>query len=608
MIGCQKPTARTALKATWRTHILLLCAALAVLGVPVAPARAVANTDNFTISSYLISYELARDTTGHSLLKTTETITAEFPNFDQNHGIERYIPTNYDGHSTHIAVSAVIDDTGAALHYSTYYTSTEGTDFTVLRIGNSDQYVHGTHTYTITYTQHDVTRFYADTQRDEWYWDTNGTGWRVPIEHFEVHTTLSADIQTALRGTPSCYAGLYGATEPCTVEATGTTYNVTANNLTAGENITQSFGFSPNTFAAYQPTLFERLVGVWMWALLIIGILGTGIFICLEVLYIRRRDRIKEQNPIVVEYIPPRGTSVLVAARIMGSKATGSSFAATLIDWAVRHYIELIETRPKKFFISAEYDIKVITDPRDLSAEEKELLTDIFDHLPGVGEQFSLKKLRNSLSYGMRTQNNLKKIDDSIKGEYDLRHKDPQLSRLFYWWAGGFLFFAVGTLSPLLLVLSVVLAINGALIRPLTDKGLALRRYLLGLDTYIAAAETERLRFLQGPDTAEKVGEPVDVNNHGQLVKLYERVLPYAILFHREKEWSKRLAEYYDTAQAAPTWYVSNGVFNAAAFSSALSSFSTTIAPSSGASSGSGGSTGGGFSGGGGGGGGGGGW
>jgi len=84
---------------------------------------------------------------------------------------------------------------------------------------------------------------------------------------------------------------------------------------------------------------------------------------------------------------------------------------------------------------------------------------------------------------------------------------------------------------------------------------------------------------------------------------------PYAILFGIESEWTRVLGKYYEQENVTPDWYVGSTMFNAAVFSSAVSSFSTSAAASSTyTSSSSGGSSGGGFSGGGGGGGGGGGW
>jgi uncharacterized membrane protein len=127
---------------------------------------------------------------------------------------------------------------------------------------------------------------------------------------------------------------------------------------------------------------------------------------------------------------------------------------------------------------------------------------------------------------------------------------------------------------------------------------------------YIKTAETDRLRMLQSPNGAEKLGAPIDTNDARQLIKLYERVLPYAISFGQEKEWNNRLGHYYETLNESPIWYAghNNAAFNAVALSSAMSSFNTAASYSDPSSSSSGGSSGGGSSGGGGGGGGGGGW
>ena len=115
--------------------------------------------------------------------------------------------------------------------------------------------------------------------------------------------------------------------------------------------------------------------------------------------------------------------------------------------------------------------------------------------------------------------------------------------------------------------------------------------------------------MLQSPESVEKVqtvaGDPINMT---QLVKLYERVLPYAVLFGQEKEWNKRLGAFYEQTGTQPEWYSGMGVYNAAAFSSAMSGLTTATNYASSSSSSSGGSSGGGSSGGGGGGGGGGGW
>ena len=136
-----------------------------------------------------------------------------------------------------------------------------------------------------------------------------------------------------------------------------------------------------------------------------------------------------------------------------------------------------------------------------------------------------------------------------------------------------------------------------------TNQGLDHANYLTGLEDYIKMAETDRLRFLQSVDG-------VDITNEG-IVKLYEKLLPYAVIFGQEKSWFKVLNQYtqlIDNSESdlIPAWYaLSTTNFNSftSTFSSSTSSSSV---PSSSSSSGF--SSGGGFSGGGGGGGGGGGW
>jgi uncharacterized membrane protein len=95
----------------------------------------------------------------------------------------------------------------------------------------------------------------------------------------------------------------------------------------------------------------------------------------------------------------------------------------------------------------------------------------------------------------------------------------------------------------------------------------------------------------------------VDTSDPRVMLKLYETLLPYAVVFGQEKEWARELAVLYGEG-SSPTWYVGSAGFNAAAFSSGISNLSSSSAS---ASSTSGGSSGGGSAGGGGGGGGGGG-
>ena len=157
---------------------------------------------------------------------------------------------------------------------------------------------------------------------------------------------------------------------------------------------------------------------------------------------------------------------------------------------------------------------------------------------------------------------------------------------------------------------------------PLSAEGAELKNYLLGMKMYLELAEKERFRLLQSPENAERI----DVGDTKQIIKLYEKLLPFAVLWGVEDEWMRELVVHAGVNET-PDWFMSNNGFNPSSFTNAVrgaSAAATYAAPaasssssgtswggigSSGSSwsSSSGGSRGGGFSGGGGGGGGGGG-
>ena len=121
-----------------------------------------ADTSDFSFSLYAGEYFLDRDDTGHSTLRTVETFVAEFPDFDQNRGIIRAIPNDYDGVPLNTTVESVTDARGDAV----YFESSTVNGFTELALG-TDEFVRGTQTYVISYTQQNVVRAFADTNDDE---------------------------------------------------------------------------------------------------------------------------------------------------------------------------------------------------------------------------------------------------------------------------------------------------------------------------------------------------------------------------------------------------------------------------------------------------------
>lgn len=577
---------------------IILTAVLLAVGVTV-PAQADAN--DFRITNFEVDYYLGKDSDGRSTLKTVEKVTAEFPQRDQNHGIERALPRSYDGHSTSLSVQSVTDASGTGLSYVSY----ENNDHEVLQIGDAKRYVHGSVTYVITYTQRDVTKNFGN--KDEFYWDVNGTQWRQPFDTVTARVHLLGDLTKSLNGDTACYQGASGSTERCVLTFSGTALSTHAVNLGVGENVTVALGFAPDTFTSYQPSLWEKVVDFW-WVLL----LGTAIISFVIIFWLLSRygkwnNRTKDVGTIVPEYIPPQGVSVLLAESI-GSK-TRAGVTAQILDLAVRHYLKIYQTREKSMLNVAQYELEIVKSIDDLTQEEKELIATLFgaDNVT-PGSRLAMKKMKNDYTIAVKMRQNTHAMEGRIRGEYGLRGKDARKSRWFKRMAIILLVIAIVTLSPFLLVVASVAFLCALRLAPLTDKGLALLRYLDGLSLYIEVAEEERLKMLQSPNGAEKT-DVGDVSNPAQLVRLYERVLPYAVLFGKEKEWNKHLGGYYEQGGLQPDWYSGHGAFGAAAFASAMSDFSSSMNSYAAATnSSSSGSSGGGSSGGGGGGGGGGGW
>ena len=132
-----------------------------------------------------MQYYLDRDDAGHSTLRTVETFVALFPDFDQNKGLVRNIPSTYGGTDafdprrvdTQLHIVSVTDENGDPVYWETY---DAGSGIYGMYI-DDDTYKHGRHTYVIEYTQQDVTRHFDDTGADEFYWDVNGTDWPQPF-------------------------------------------------------------------------------------------------------------------------------------------------------------------------------------------------------------------------------------------------------------------------------------------------------------------------------------------------------------------------------------------------------------------------------------------
>lgn len=590
-----------------------VAAVLTVGGALVSSAPASAGVEDFTFDSFTADYHLDVDEQGHSTLTTVETLVARFPDFDQNQGVLRYLPEDYQGHPTDLVVQSVVDENGNPRPWSA--DSEDG--FLVLKLGREGTYVHGVQTYVITYTQRNVTQYFANTNADEFYWDTNGTGWRQPFGTLTARVHVPAALASRLTGDAACYRGQYGSTDTCAIERTdepgGVVLTMHEADIAPYENVTFAIGFQPGTFTERDSSYFAAGLPAVAQPLSI----AVSVLALIWAIVLRRSTLAhgKGRPTIIAEYQPPKGVSPLFASVVLNRTTKGA--AAQLVDFAVHRRMRIIENPDTGFFSKTTYTLQLL-DARGLQGPELNLAQAVFGYRLQPGAAYTMRSQDTTLSQQVRAVLAASKAQANQYGIFKRGVAGRVWLPILLAILGGVggIFFGVmlldsafgGVLPFLLMAPGIVLAliVFGLTSRkPLTDKGAELRDHLEGLRLYIRLAEADRLRVLQSPQGAERT--PVAVDDPREVLKLNEKLLPYAVLFGLEKEWAAELSRYY--VDESPDWYTGSSAFNAAMFASSISSISSTAASSmSGSSSSSGGSSGGGSSGGGGGGGGGGGF
>ncbi|MFO7690017.1 MAG: DUF2207 domain-containing protein [Cryobacterium sp.] len=584
------------------------------------------DVDDFRFDSWHSDFRLSATPEGYSELQTTETIVANFDQPNQNRGIVRAIPTRYQGDPTQVEIEGVTDSDGDTVEYSTE-TSDDADRFLLVSIGG-DEFVTGLQTYTITYSQNHVVLFPGDpAQAQEFYWDVNGTGWNQPIDRITARVMIDSALTDDLTGRTACYQGDQGASttcdfitepEPEQTDAGGMVVEAASAALAARQTLTVVVEFAPGTFTPRDDSFTATpLPGIALGAtvLTLIALLAAAV---------ARATRWRSapgRATIIAEYLPPAGVNLLQSGDLSGRSA--KAMTAQFLSFAVRGNLRILEGGKKNQFVlqllgagnidDTERRILRLLFPglavgavRDLSEKDAALTSALQKEISGSRRGMVAAGLRShpggSLRVGLMAGTSLIGLVAVIASFIAL------ISEVGAPWPLITLIVAsLTTLAGLALVASV---------RPLTAAGSELRDYLKGTQLYISLAETDRLRMLQSPEGALRSPSALRSTSPGsppetdQVIELYERMLPLAVLFGEEKRWSGVLGQYYDRAGVQPGWYSGSGVFNAALFSAGIGSFTTTTTASwsgSAASSASSGAGGGGFAGGGGGGGGGGG-
>ena len=526
-------------------------------------------------------------------LDVTETITARF--VGSWNGLYRTIPVAY--HSPQglnwtlgVSLQSATDDAGRALRTET---SREGANikYKIWIPGAAD----AERTLVLRYRATNGLRFFED--HDELYWNVTGDEWAVPINA----ARAEIDLPPGAGGVRAiAYTGVYRSrAQEASVEIQGAVVRVAmTHGLGFHEGLTAVVGW--NKGLVTEPSAAARAAGVIgsNWPLLIpIVVLGFAFWSWW------RRGRDPRVRPIAVQYEPPKGMTPAEAGTLVDNSVDMRDVTATLVDLAVRGYIQIEEQQnPKLFGLfggGTTYMLRRVKEPNDLTPHESALYSGIF---LTRGDRVSFDELKDQF---------YKKLDGIRDAVYDrltangyYRNRPDKVKTN---WTGG----AVGLgmivglggmfvskltlLTPVPFIIAgvfsfIILLIFSQIMPARTESGTRALEQVLGFEEFLRRVESENLKRVI-------IGHP----------ELFDKFLPFAMAFGVEKQFARAFEGIYTEP---PRWYVGPSVmnFNVTHFSSSVSHLSTvasTTMASSPRSSGGSGFGGGGGSGGGGGGGGG---
>jgi len=526
--------------------------------------------NSFTITSFDATYQVSRHGDG-AAVQVTERITADFGSYSTNHGIERYLDTRYGQSRIDYSNIRITDEAGKTRQYSTYSGSNGQI---ILRIGDPDSYVDDTETYVISY-RIDSAMVATPEGGQEIYLDTNGTGWQVPISSLHVTLTVDADLAGQLTGASACYQGTAGATDRCTLARSGSRFTTTVTSLSKRENVTIAVGFAPGTV---QDTIPAVTRGLGVPPMLAVAVLpGIGVVLLAAVLIVRgvRRRTAHANRAVVTQYQPPKDLEPMVAADLLNRPETGA--AAQLARLVVSGMAELItkdgpadatdraqdrRRLGRKTATTVRNTTRVrLTDKLDTMKDR--VVRDVCRTLWGHGKgshQNAPVGLASASGFAV-AETTATRIDSLVR----LGLRKPAAGAGYLLGLGfaalviagwvvmvnGFgnvlIFLGAGVVAVLLLVAAVYYCPP---VGRLTPEGRQTREHLLGLQDFVTLAEGDRIRWLQNAEDAPRITG--DGERSETLIKLYEPLLPYAIIFGVEQTWTQVLGELYENFPAPP--------------------------------------------------------
>jgi uncharacterized membrane protein len=307
--------------------------------------------------------------------------------------------------------------------------------------------------------------------------------------------------------------------------------------------------------------------------------------IMFNIWWTRGRDP-KGRGTIIVEYDVPEDLSPLESAALMHGSITPQAISAAIIDLAERGYLKIERITEKGLiFDSTDYVLTKLTEKySELSVAEKLIVEKVFEV-----DRVRVSDLKNKLA-AVVSDVGTAVFRSLTEKKYFV--ENPQKVRSTYL-AVGIIIIVFSFIIPafnfsLLLSGAIILAFSWIMPK-MTMEGALLKERFSGFKEYLSVAEKDRINFANAPEKDPSV---------------FEKFLPYAMIFGVEEAWAKQFEEMYTMDDSRNHWYSGSGPLSASLFANEMSSFATSTNhafSAAGSASGGGGFSGGGRGGGGGG-------
>ncbi len=521
-----------------RSHALGLMLSL-VAWCALGHARARADS-GWSIRNFDVQLVIHEDAS----LEVTETIDADFST--PKHGILREMPVSYavgmHQYALRVRLRGVDDGEGRSYETSVSYEE----NLMRIRIGSPEYTVQGLKRYRLRYQ---VERAILWEGNHAWEkgnyavlrWNATGTEWQVPIAASRVTVRLPRDLND-FELSSDAWTGYYGARGKNFTKTVidARTVEFKTGPLQPREGITVEVTMPADAVArpGWSKELRWWLVDNFPYAVFPAALAG-----CVLAWYFRGRD-LPGTGTIVVNYEAPEGLTPAEVGTLVDEQVDLRDISATIIDLAVRGYLKIEEVASGSWLSSgSDYRFIKLKEPQGLKNFEQKLFDKIFGGkasvtLSDLAEKFYpvLPQVKKDLYRGLSKQGFFDGNPEAVRGSSLVLGILLVAALLAALCAIQYALIGRVFLLPVVIagILSVItVAVTSRVMPRKTRKGRIAWEKIAGLQEYIRRAEVDDLQ------QSERQG-------------VFERLLPYAIIFGLSKRWGKAFTDLY---RQPPDWY-----------------------------------------------------